>query len=57
MNAESGPQTIPTWDSAGHRRVIVELQTELDLEIPDEKISEFVTVGAIAEFGQSEKAL
>ena len=55
LNAGSGPRTLSAWDSAGHMRLIVELEKVFGIEIPDEKISAFVTVGAIAEYIQSVK--
>ena len=48
VNAESGPHTIPAWDSAGHMNLVLELEREFGVRFADEDVVEMIGVEAIA---------
>ncbi len=54
LQPSSGPHDIPGWDSAGHMRMIMELEDAFDLEIPDDQIARFITVEVINAFIESQ---
>lgn len=49
LTAESGPDTISTWDSAGHMNLVLELEKEFGVRFDDDEVVELVSVGAIAD--------
>lgn len=49
ISAETGPHTVPAWDSAGHMNLILELEKEFGVQFGDDEVVELVSVEAIAE--------
>ena len=47
LTATSGPHDIPAWDSAGHMRLILELEQEFNVQFTDAEVVELVSVAAI----------
>lgn len=47
ITSESGPHTIPAWDSAGHMNLILELEKEYGVQFGDDEVVELVNVEAI----------
>jgi acyl carrier protein len=47
VNAESGPHTIPAWDSAGHMNLVLELEKEFGVIFPDDDVVELIDLEAI----------
>ena len=43
----SGPHDIPTWDSAGHMRLILELEQEFSVQFTDAEVVELVSPATI----------
>ena len=48
LTAESGPHTIAAWDSAGHLKLILELEKQFSIQFDDEEVSELISVPAIS---------
>jgi len=47
LTLESGPHTIPTWDSAAHMNLIVELEKEYGIPFGDDEVVELISLEAI----------
>jgi len=47
VNAESGPHSIPAWDSAGHMNLVLELEKEFGVTFSDEDVVELIGVAPI----------
>ena len=47
LTEASGPHDIPAWDSAGHMRLILELEQEFNVQFTDAEVVELVSVAAI----------
>ncbi len=48
VGADSGPHTIPAWDSAGHLNLILALEKEFAVQFGDDEVVELISVEAIA---------
>lgn len=48
VNAESGPHSIPAWDSAGHMNLVLELEKEFSVTFSDDDVVELIGVEPIA---------
>jgi acyl carrier protein len=48
VNAESGPHTIATWDSAGHMNLVLELEKEFGVTFSDDEVVELIGIEPIA---------
>lgn len=46
---ESGPHTIPAWDSAGHMSLVLELEKEFSIQFDEDEVVELVSLEAISE--------
>lgn len=49
LTSESGPHTIPAWDSAGHMSLILELEKEFGIQFDEDEVVELVSLEAISE--------
>ena len=49
ISPESGPHTIPAWDSAGHMNLMLELEKEFGVQFGDDEVVELIGIEAIAE--------
>ena len=47
--ADSGPHSIPQWDSAGHVNLVLALEQEFGLTFDEDEVVELVSVDAIAQ--------
>jgi len=47
LTPDSGPHSIPAWDSAAHMNLIVELEKEFRVQFGDDEVVELVSVEAI----------
>ena len=45
---DSGPHSIPAWDSAGHMNLILALEKEFGVQFGDDEVVELVSLEAIA---------
>jgi acyl carrier protein len=45
---DSGPHSIPSWDSAGHVNLILALEQEFGVTFDEDEVVELVSVEAIA---------
>ena len=48
VNAESGPHSIPAWDSAGHMNLVLELEKEFGVTFSDDDVVELIGIAPIA---------
>lgn len=49
LTSESGPHSIPSWDSAGHMSLVLELEKEFGIQFDEDEVVELVSLEAIAE--------
>ena len=49
IDSESGPHSLPAWDSAGHMNLMLELEKEFAVKFDDDEVLEMVSVEAIGE--------
>ncbi len=47
LEPESGPHSIPTWDSAGHINLILTLEQEFGVQFSEDEVVEMISVEAI----------
>jgi len=53
LHPESGPDTIPAWDSAGHINLILALEQEFGVQFGEDEVVEMISCEAIgAALGQ-----
>ena len=48
IRADSGPQDLAKWDSAGHMHLVVELEKQFGVQFDDEEVVEMISPAAIA---------
>lgn len=49
IDADSGPHSIPAWDSAGHVNLILALEQEFGVTFDEDEVVELVSVEAIVQ--------
>ena len=49
IDEESGPHTIPAWDSTGHLNLVLELEKEFGVTFDEDEVIELIGVGAVTE--------
>ncbi|MEQ1860612.1 MAG: acyl carrier protein [Chthoniobacteraceae bacterium] len=49
LTPDSGPHTIPAWDSAAHMNLIIELEKEFSVQFSDDEVVDLVSIEAIAQ--------
>ena len=47
INNESSPTTIESWDSLKHMDLIIALEKEFDITIPDDEVVNMLSFGVI----------
>lgn len=47
INEDTSPDTVKDWDSLKHMQLILSLEEEFNIEIPDEKIDEMLSLKKI----------
>lgn len=47
LTGDSSPDTVPTWDSTNHMRMVLALEEAFDIEFDEDQIIEMVTVEQI----------
>lgn len=50
VNDDLGFNTAPNWDSLNHINLMLALEAEFGIEIPDDDVIELTTVGAIRRY-------
>jgi len=49
IDADSGPHTIPAWDSAGHLNLILQLEKEFGVTFSEDEVVDLIGVREIVE--------
>lgn len=49
LDLDSGPMSVPGWDSAGHLRLVLLLEERFAVVFDDDEIVELVSVSSIVE--------
>ena len=47
INDEASPDTIESWDSLKHMNLIIALEEEFNIVIPDEEVGNMLTFGLV----------
>ena len=56
ITPESGPYTISRWDSAGHMRLVLELEEQFGVRFQDDEVAELVNFECILTLLQKHEA-
>jgi acyl carrier protein len=54
LRMEDGPKTVKTWDSMAGVTILATIDQELHVELSDELVSKFTTVGQMIEVLKSQ---
>ena len=47
LSGDSGPDTVPGWDSASHLRLVLALEAEVGTAFTDEEVTDMLSVNLI----------
>ena len=47
INQDTNPNTVPTWDSLRHMKLVFAIEEEFEVEFSDDKIVQLTDVGKI----------
>lgn len=47
LNPESGPHTIPAWDSAGHLNLVLAIEKEFGIQFSEDDVVDLIDLGEI----------
>lgn len=56
LTPESGPHTLPKWDSAAHIELVLALEKEFGVQLTEDEVVELVSFEAILAVLQKHKA-